>query len=280
MNSMKDLLSNGRHWIDLRVSLVWIVCAATSVGCASAKAHLTGPDRRAQPYEDASYSQPDTYSEGRTDSDHDVRGRTGLNTAFHAQFFPNARFELDDDHEQWDDAERYELHLNMHAERDLQVETVTGIYVYYEKKRWEQGAAKVRHESVGIGMEAGALLFPFTYGSGGSFDLAFYPYIRYGIGTSRGRFRNVPLTTPAGGSGLGSGDLGDFRIEGGLGADVRLFFGDRVSAAIGGGVLWWDSLDTAVYSVRSGSGVVLVDDEEIDFEGRDTYLRVLIEIAY
>jgi len=210
---------------------------------------------------------------------HRVSGSSGLNTALHAQFFPNARFELDRNTEQWDRSERYEVHLNLHSKRDIQVETITGLYVYYDKKRWNEGVAKVRHESVGIGMEAGALLFPFTYGPGSRVDLAFYPYLRYGIGTSSGRLTEVPTTT-ASGAGTASGDVGDLRIEGGLGADVRLLLGDRVSIAAGGGVLWWDSLDTAVYSVRSGSGVVLVNDEDVSFRGRDTYVRVLLEIAY
>ncbi|MCA8960996.1 MAG: hypothetical protein KDC38_10815, partial [Planctomycetes bacterium] len=195
------------------------------------------------------------------------------------QLFPNARFSLERESERWDEAQRYEIGLAYHAARDLQVETVTGGYLYYERKRWEEGAAELNFESVGVGMEAGAYLYPLTREPGSPIDLAIYPYIRYGIGTAGGHFRNIPIDTSSG-SGTSSGDPGDFRVEGGLGADLRLAFGRAVRVGAGIGVLWWDTLETAVISVRNGSGTVIVEDDHASLRGRDTFVRLSLEISF
>ena len=110
-------------------------------------------------------------------------------------------------------------------------------------------------------------------------DFAFYPFLRYGLGTAQGRFRNVPTTTDMG-AGFSSGDLGDFRIEGGIGVDLRLIFGSRMTLGAGVGVTWWDTIDTAVESVRNGVGTIIIDENDMRFDGRDTYFRITLDFSY
>ena len=158
---------------------------------------------------------------------------------------------------------------------DIQVEPVAGGYLYYEEKSWRENGGRAHFDSVGAGMEVGALLHPFTYAAGSDLDLAFYPFLRYGLGTSGGRFRDVPIMTDMG-PGFSRGDFGDFRVEAGLGADLRVVFGSRVTLAGGIGITWWDSLDTALIEIRDGAGTVLIDEDETRFDGRDTYFRITL----
>ncbi|MEM7263810.1 MAG: hypothetical protein AAF488_17615 [Planctomycetota bacterium] len=250
-----------------------VVLFASLTGCGTPTAHWK--------YDRAGAEEaPGLRSDGAVEDPARFQYRpSGLQFAATGHLPLDADFSLGRVNDEWDDAERFEVQLLYQGERDIQVQTVTGAYLYYENKRWREGQARVRHESFGIGMEAGALLHPFTYAPGAPFDFAFYPYLRYGIGTADGRIRNVPV---ARGSGPGtlSGDLGDFRSEGGVGADLRVRLGPRVMIGTGVGVLWWDSLDTAVVSIRNGVGTVIVSNDDLSVDGRDVFARFVLDIAF
>ena len=111
------------------------------------------------------------------------------------------------------------------------------------------------------------------------FDFAFYPFLRFGIGTNQGKFRNIPEQT-APPPGVGSGDVGDFRVEGGLGIGARAQLGSRVRIGGSVGVQWWDALETGLVTVRDGVGTVVIDRDDTSFAGRDVFLRLGVEIAY
>lgn len=234
---------------------------------------LSGP----QEYDDA-----EGYDDGPSDAVRRARERRAtpidagrVTTSAVAWAFLRPEFELLEDHDEWDSAQRYEFQLLYHQERDLQVEPVTGTYFYYDRRKWSESGAKASHESIGAGIEFGAFLYPLTYEPRETLDLAFYPYGRFGIGSNGGNFRNVPTAM-----GTASGDLGEFRVEGAIGADVRLVVGRRMTIGLGGGVMWWDTFDTAVVSIRNGSGVVVVNNDDTDFDGRDTFLKFAVEIAF
>lgn len=198
-----------------------------------------------------------------------------LNMGIAGYVFPDSEFELLEEHEKWDTAQRFELQLMYHQSRDVQVQPVAGTYFYYDRRRWSDNGAKASFESLGAGLEFGALLHPLTYEPRESIDLAFYPYARFGIGTNGGNYRGVSTA-----EGTASGDLGVFRVEGGIGADLRLIIQRRMMLSIGGGFMWWDTFDTAVVSVINGSGIVVVRNDDTDFDGKDTFLRVTLEFAY
>ena len=215
--------------------------------------------------------------------DHDgFRGerRQGLAWGLAVPIFVNPEFDLRDlDDEEWDTAERYELQLIYDFDRDIQVQPICRAFLYYENKRWDEGAASVRHESFGIGFEAGTLLYPISTEEQEGFDFAFYPFLRFGIGTNQGKFRNIPEQT-APPPGVGSGDVGDFRVEGGLGIGARAQLGSRVRIGGSVGVQWWDALETGLVTVRDGVGTVVIDRDDTSFDGRDVFLRFGVEIAY
>jgi len=212
----------------------------------------------------ASY-QSETAGESEGD-DGEVPG--SLSVGGQVQVALSPRFRVDRFDREWDESNRYEFAFAYHGQRDTQVESVTGVYVYYDQKRWDFDTARVSSESVGGGLEFGALLYPLTR-EASSFDLAFYPYIRGGIGSSAGSYKRVPTETETG-PGTSSGDLGDIRLEGGAGMDVRLSFGEDFLLGAGAGVNFWTTAEGAESREVNGAAI---DHVDVDFEGHDIYLR-------
>ena len=68
-----------------------------------------------------------------------------------APVFTQPEFSLRNLDEEWDSADRYEFEILYHAQRDIQVETVAGIYLYYEEKEWSEAGARGVSSCAGTG---------------------------------------------------------------------------------------------------------------------------------
>ncbi len=216
----------------------------------------------------ASY-QPESMEESNGADLSNVPGDLGI--AGSVQVPIESRFRLNKFDRAWDESSRYEFHIRYHRDRDQQVEGVTSAFVYYDKKRWDFGSSRITSESVGGGIEAGALLYPFSREPSG-FDFAFYPYVRGALGSSAGSYKRIPTAT-----GSNSGDLGDYRIEGGVGLDLRLLFGETFVLGAGGGISGWSALGSAEERETNGAAST---PSSVDFEGHDIYLRFSAELVF
>ena len=95
------------------------------------------------------------------------------------------------------------------------------------------------------------------------------------VGFNDGDFDNIPHGNDL----FVSGDIDGLRWEIGGGVDVRLLIGRRIMLGIGAGVTYWNSFEVNG-AARNGVGIIVISDDELDFNGLDAFTRLMIAIRF
>ena len=161
--------------------------------------------------------------------------------------------------------------------RDAQYEQAVELLVdlYEQERDWDEGNQEVIVDAWGIGVDAGAMIYPWEGAANRQFDIGFAPYARLALGFSNGDFENIE-TNVSGTPATSSGELGDLRFDFGVGVDVRAVVGRSFYFGVGAGWNWWTTTDGSVGTTRDGVGTILVADDEFDFDGSEGFVRATL----
>ena len=187
----------------------------------------------------------------------------------------DADFRIASQREEWDRTQRVELTFHSREPVHGRVEALIGGFLFREERDWDEGNQEVIVDAWGIGVDAGAMIYPWEGAANRQFDIGFAPYARLALGFSNGDFENIE-TNVSGTPATSSGELGDLRFDFGVGVDVRAVVGRSFYFGVGAGWNWWTTTDGSVGTTRDGVGTILVADDEFDFDGSEGFVRATL----
>jgi len=204
------------------------------------------------------------------------RRKTTFSATFNFSGYPWSEFDLGDLHdEEWDDAWKYELTFCGHYGLSGRVEPYGGAYFYFDDREWSEGTSSVDNKVFGFGVELGALLYALEKADTRAINIPVVPFLRIGMGFNDGNYKNVPNGEDL----FISGDIDSLRFEIAGGVDVRMIIGRRVMVGIGAGVCYWNSFNVDGVT-RNGVGVIVISNDDVDFEGLDAFARLTVGILF
>ncbi len=187
----------------------------------------------------------------------------------------DADFRIAAQRENWDRTERVELSFYSREPLHGRVEALIGGHLYREERDWNEGDQRVIVDAWGFGLDMGAMIYPFPNADEREFNIGLVPFVRFGIGLSDGDFRNIDVNLP-GEVGSSSGELGEYRYDFGLGAEVRALIGRTFYFGLGAGYNWWTTADGSAGTTRNGVDIIVIQDDKFDFKGSEGYLRATV----
>ena len=187
----------------------------------------------------------------------------------------DADFRIASQREEWDRTQRVELTFHSREPVHGRVEALIGGYVFREERDWDEGNQEVIVDAWGVGVDAGAMLYPFEGAQNRQLNVGIAPYARLGLGVADGEFQNID-TNVSGTPGFASGDIGKLRFDFGIGVDVRAVVGRSFYFGVGTGWNWWTTTDASDGTTRDGVGTILIADDEFDFDGSEGYIRATL----
>lgn len=223
---------------------------------------------------DRTRAAPDGSSPEASSTPRQKRGTT-FSATFNFSGYPWSEFEIGDLDEEWDDAWKYEVTFCGHTGLSGHVEPYAGAYFYFDDREWKGGTSSVDNRVFGLGLELGAHLYALEKADTRAINIPVVPFLRIGMGFNDGKYENVPKGDDL----FISGDIDSLRFEIAGGVDVRMIIGRRVMVGIGAGVCYWNSLDVNGVT-RNGVGVIVISDDEADFEGLDAFARLTVGILF
>lgn len=174
----------------------------------------------------------------------------------------------------WDKASRVEAELWYHVGLPRRLDPMVGVYGFYDVRDWSEGPAEVDYRAAGLGVQLGARFDPPHDPETRTIRVTMTPYSRLGWGLQDGEFKNVPVS-----NGVSSGDIDRWRLEGTVGADVRLDLMKTLVLGVGTGVSGW--ISPKLEGVTRGFGGQVVDTkDQLRFQGWDWFVRITAGIDF
>lgn len=201
--------------------------------------------------------------------------------AAHVSFydFLDSSFRLANSREEWDEADRFEIAFYSREPLHGHVEALIGGFVFYEERDWEEGTSEILFDTWGIGVDMGAVIYPFEGADDRFLNIGFAPFARFSLGWNDGDFFDVPKNV-SGGVGTATGELDNLRFDIGVGAELRAVVARRFFFGIGAGYIWWTTADGATGFTADNGGTIIIFDDSYDFRGNETWIRATAGIYF
>jgi hypothetical protein len=255
----------------LLIKLLPLILAAAFQACAAERTSTSFSAGRVASAATAGAPSSDTFESW--DAIRLGNYRMSVNAVYYG--YHSGDFSIGSFKEPWDSGNRGELDIMYHL--DIQyghVEPVLGGYFFYESREWSEGDANVDNDVVGFGVEAAAILYPMKNPDKRDFTVGLMPYTRLGFGWQDGTFRNVPTA-----KGFSTGDVNPERGEVTFGLDLRATLHDSLMVAAGPALnLWYASSADAV--TRDQTGVIVEEEDRLDFDGNEVVFRVSVGFKF
>lgn len=192
----------------------------------------------------------------------------------------DADFRLAAEREDWDRVERVELGFASREPLQGRVEALIGGHIFSEERDWTDGPRRILFDTVGFGVDLGAMIYPFEGAGDRALNIGLGPWVRGAVGWCDGDFVDLEASLPGGGIGSTSGDLADLRFDLGVGLDLRAVIARSMVIGVGGGWNSWRATSGAAGTTKDGGGVIVVEDDDFRLSGSETFLRFTLEFYW